>query len=126
MTRKLDAKPRTEWTEQETQSHEHARQESVALYRTAWEAATGGKVPLKKALPPAAQSAPDTQSEGYTYHDYDGAIFRRPASGGGVTDILHSSGTWKPYQGTNRTDPWMFGEKVSDPLAGRAQAGVPS
>jgi len=62
----------------------------------------------------------DTLALEWDFFDLDGAIFRRPKGRmGGVTDVfLEKSRSWRPYQGADKTKPWMFGDRCADPLAG--------
>lgn len=53
----------------------------------------------------------------YDFFNHDGAVFRRPrGSRAGVTHVYSEKHrNWVEYKGANKTDPWMFGDRCSDP-----------
>jgi hypothetical protein len=55
----------------------------------------------------------------WEHFDLDGAIFRRPSGGFGVTHVYgEKSRSWAPYAGQDKIKPVFFGDRCSDPMAG--------
>ncbi len=127
--RKIDAKPRAEWSEEDGQAWQAAFDQSSQIYGSAWAKAGAAKgAPSGAGAGAPAEGQPMAKAMGageaaaWEHFDREGAIFRRPKGGpGGAQDVLHGN-SWTDYKG-DRTAAYLQGDACEDPLAGHGGGG---
>ena len=120
--RDIDAKPREQWSPEDSAAYQKAEDDSKAIYRAAWMQSSGAGAAGKGQGQAFGKALASEAAAEWEFFDHEGAKVRRPAGKpGGVTDILHDK-AWKPYKG-DRTAAYLYGDSIPDPMGGAAGGG---
>ena len=113
-------------TPEEQSKLRDAQEQQKAIYGQAWQMAMGGSkepgaMPMEAGEKmtggqPMAKAFKGGSGK-FSFFDHEGAQFRRADNGlsRGVDDVL-LNGKWQPYKGSDRLQPALYGDEISDPL----------
>lgn len=134
--RDIDAKLATEDrepTEDEKAKMAEAVEKQKAIYAAAWAKSAGRKGDvmakamrgMRRLAAAAGKAEGKKMGQGHVFIEHEGSYYRANAEWPAVRDILED-GAWKPYQGSDRVKPWVYGDRVDDPLAKAAEGDAPA